>query len=123
VAVADRLDYFLKRSTLPHRGRNTHKHIIEKHGLTQGRKAQSIKTAYETKHGGNLVTDINTGIGAAGDGATYLWRIVDPFTFSDQTSLMGMGAVSNVDCNPEPRHVREFVKYVQDFYGGVWEAE
>jgi hypothetical protein len=122
-AVAKSLNYHLKRSTVAHRGRNTHRHIIQKYNLTQGRKAQAIKTAYEAKYGTNLVDDINAGIGAAGDGADYLWDIVDPFTFTNQGSLMGMGAGANVDCNPEPRHVREFVKYVQDFYGGVWEAE
>jgi peptidoglycan hydrolase-like protein with peptidoglycan-binding domain len=42
--------------------------------------------------------------------------------FTNMTSLMGMGALVNVDCNPEPRHLREFVKYVQKLKGGEWEA-
>jgi hypothetical protein len=37
-----------------------------------------------------------------------------------------MGAINehpDTANNPEPRHVREFVKYVQQAEGGTWEAQ
>lgn len=44
--------------------------------------------------------------------------------YTSQSSLMGMGAIEeHVDVNPEPRHVREFVKYLQDLEGGEWKAQ
>jgi hypothetical protein len=44
--------------------------------------------------------------------------------YTNQPSLMGMGAIDeHVDVNPESRHVREFVKYVQQLKGGEWKAQ
>jgi peptidoglycan hydrolase-like protein with peptidoglycan-binding domain len=45
--------------------------------------------------------------------------------YTDTKSMMGMGALkdhADKAANPEPRHVREFVSYVEKFLGGDWEA-
>jgi peptidoglycan hydrolase-like protein with peptidoglycan-binding domain len=45
--------------------------------------------------------------------------------YTDETSMMGMGALkdhSDKAADPEPRHVREFVGFVEKFLGGTWEA-
>ena len=46
--------------------------------------------------------------------------------FTDKVSMMGAGALSDhadKSADPEPRHVREFVSFVEKFLGGTWEAE
>jgi peptidoglycan hydrolase-like protein with peptidoglycan-binding domain len=46
--------------------------------------------------------------------------------YTDEVSMMGTGALSKHDdkaADPEPRHVREFVGFVEKFLGGKWEAE
>lgn len=46
--------------------------------------------------------------------------------YTDTVSMMGTGALSKHDdktADPEPRHVREFVGFVEKFLGGKWEAE
>lgn len=45
--------------------------------------------------------------------------------YTDTTSMMGTGAIAlHPDANndPEPRHVREFAKLVQDYLGGEWDV-
>jgi len=46
--------------------------------------------------------------------------------FTDEASMMGTGALSghaDKSADPEPRHVREFVSFVEKFLGGTWEAK
>lgn len=46
--------------------------------------------------------------------------------YTNETSMMGMGALSghaDKAADPEPRHVREFVRYVERFLGGQWVAK
>ena len=46
--------------------------------------------------------------------------------YTDETSMMGMGALkphADKAADPEPRHVREFVSFVEKFMGGTWEAK
>ena len=45
--------------------------------------------------------------------------------YTDEVSMMGTGALSghaDKSADPEPRHVREFVSFVEKFMGGTWEA-
>ena len=45
--------------------------------------------------------------------------------YTDVNSMMGMGALkdhADKAADPEPRHVREFVGFVEKFLGGKWEA-
>lgn len=49
-----------------------------------------------------------------------------PNQWTNETSMMGMGALSAHDdagADPEPRHVREFAQIVENFLGGNWEAQ
>jgi peptidoglycan hydrolase-like protein with peptidoglycan-binding domain len=48
-----------------------------------------------------------------------------PDQYTDKTSMMGLGALkdhADKAADPEPRHVREFVSFVEKFQGGKWEA-
>jgi len=89
--------------------------VITAHGLRQGEYAQEIATAYQTAHGTGLVQDIVDHIPDDDE-----WSIVNPFTYSSG-SLMGSGI--NHDHPVEPRHVREFVGYLQTARPGVYNVE
>ncbi len=89
--------------------------VISDHGLVQGDYAQQVATAYQTAYGINIVDDIVARIPDEDE-----WNIVDPFTYSSG-SIMGMG--TDHEHPVEPRHVREFVGYVQAAKGGTWQAE
>jgi peptidoglycan hydrolase-like protein with peptidoglycan-binding domain len=72
-------------------------------------------TEYQRLHPGATEDQIKAAKGAYYGGDQY----------TDVTSMMGMGALkdhSDKDANPEPRHVREFVSFVEKFLGGTWEA-
>jgi peptidoglycan hydrolase-like protein with peptidoglycan-binding domain len=49
----------------------------------------------------------------------------DPGDYTNETSMMGLGALSPHDdrtADPEPRHVREFAGYVENYVGGEWKV-
>jgi peptidoglycan hydrolase-like protein with peptidoglycan-binding domain len=89
--------------------------VINNYGLVQGEFAQQVAAAYQTAFGVEIVSDIVDRIPDDDE-----WSIVDPFTHSSG-SIMGMG--TNHDHPVDPRHVREFVGYVQQAMGGEWRAE
>ncbi|MEW5988084.1 MAG: peptidoglycan-binding protein [Chloroflexota bacterium] len=89
--------------------------VIDNHALVQGDFAQQVATAYQDAFGVEIVSHIVERIPDADE-----WGIVDPFTYSSG-SIMGMGF--NHDHPVEPRHVREFVNYIQAAMGGTWEAQ
>jgi hypothetical protein len=89
--------------------------VVTNHGLVQGDYAQEVAAAYQAAYGVNIVDDIVVRIPDDDE-----WDIVDPFTHSSD-SVMGIGGDHTHPI--EPRHVREFVGYVQAIKGGVWKAE
>lgn len=89
--------------------------VVDDYSLQQGEFAQSVATAYQTAFGINIVDDIVAQLADEDE-----WNIVDPFTFSSG-SIMGMGF--NHDHPVEPRHVQEFVNYIQQAMGGEWQGE
>lgn len=57
-------------------------------------------------------------------GAEVRGARVAPGQYTDQSSLMGQAALNEHDVvTPEPRHVREFVRFIQEAEGGEWEAQ
>lgn len=136
--VATQLGKFLWHTGSPagtatnaNRGMKTWQFITAK-GLAQGAggTGQLVRKAYEThvKPGNKLVDDLNARIGnaaTAADGATYLFTIVNPFQYTDVTSLMGSARdqPGQPIVTPQPRHLNEFVRYVQNYLGGEWVAE
>lgn len=70
---------------------------------------------YQRLHPGATAKQIEKAKGAYYGGDQY----------TDETSMMGMGALkdhTDKAADPEPRHVREFVGFVEKFLGGTWEA-
>ena len=70
---------------------------------------------YKTLHPGATDKQIKAAKGASYGGEQY----------TDEKSMMGLGAVAghaDKSADPEPRHLREFVGYVEGFLGGKWEA-
>jgi hypothetical protein len=70
---------------------------------------------YERLHPANTADQNRAAKGAFYGGDSY----------TDETSMMGMGALkdhADKAADPEPRHVREFVRFVERFCGGTWEA-
>lgn len=71
---------------------------------------------YKSLHPGMEQTEVDKAKGESYGGDQY----------SNKTSMMGMGALSAHDdkgADPEPRHVREFVGYVEKYLGGTWETK
>jgi len=91
------------------------KNVITSHALAQGDYAQQVSVAYQAAYGVEIVSDIVAHIPDKDQ-----WPIVDPFSYSGG-SIMGMG--TNHEHPVEPRHVREFVGYVQALKGGTWTAQ
>jgi peptidoglycan hydrolase-like protein with peptidoglycan-binding domain len=89
--------------------------VINNYGLVQGDFAQQVAAAYQTIAGVEIVADIVDRIPDDDE-----WGIVDPFTHSSG-SIMGMGF--DHDHPVDPRHVREFIGYIQQAMGGEWRAE
>ena len=89
--------------------------VIASYGLHQGIYAELVAHAYQTKYGTNIVDDIVARIPDEAE-----WDIVDPFTYSSG-SIMGL--MTNHDHPVEPRHLREFVGYIQAAKGGTWTAQ
>jgi hypothetical protein len=112
--VAQELHDALRVSDIPQRVQDTNA-VISNHGLQQGEYAQQIAAAYNTAYGIGLVQDIVDRIPDEDE-----WTIVDPFTHSTE-SIMGM--MGNHSHPVEPRHVREFVGYVQQAHPGDYEVQ
>jgi peptidoglycan hydrolase-like protein with peptidoglycan-binding domain len=89
--------------------------VVTNYGLHQGIYCEIVGMLYEVKYGVGIVEDIVNNIPDNDE-----WSIVDPFTYSSG-SIMGM--MTNHDHPVEPRHLREFVGYVQAAKGGTWEAQ
>lgn len=89
--------------------------VIQDHELEQGFYAQHIAEEYKKLYGIGLVQDIVNRIPDEDE-----WSIVDPFTFSSD-SVMGIGG--DHEHPVDPRHVRSFVRYVQQARGGTWNPE
>lgn len=89
--------------------------VIANYGLHQGIYAELVGQVYQTKYGVDIVTDIVNHIPDESE-----WDIVDPFTYSSG-SIMGM--MTNHEHPVEPRHLREFVGYIQAAKGGTWQAQ
>ena len=89
--------------------------VIADYGLHQGIYAELVGQAYQTKYGVNIVDDIVAHIPDDDE-----WGIVDPFTYSSG-SIMGM--MTNHGHPVEPRHLREFVGYIEAARGGTWTAQ
>jgi peptidoglycan hydrolase-like protein with peptidoglycan-binding domain len=89
--------------------------VIAAYGLHQGIYAELVGQIYQTKYGIDIVTDIVNQIPDESE-----WDIVDPFTYSSGSI---MGIMTNHDHPVEPRHLREFVGYVQAAKGGTWQAQ
>jgi len=89
--------------------------VITDYGLHQGIYAELVGQAYQTKYGVSIVDDIVNNIPDDDE-----WDIVDPFTYSSG-SIMGM--MTNHDHPVEPRHLREFVGYIEAAKGGSWTAQ
>ncbi len=73
---------------------------------------QQTMEDYKKTHPGISADDLKKAKTSAGD-------------YTDQNSMMGMGALkshSDKKADPEPRHLREFVSFVEKFCGGKWEA-
>jgi peptidoglycan hydrolase-like protein with peptidoglycan-binding domain len=74
-------------------------------------------TEYQRLHPGATEKQVT-----AAKGAFYTDK---PDQYTDVDSMMGMGALkdhADKAADPEPRHVREFVSFVQKYLGGGWEA-
>ncbi len=72
-------------------------------------------TEYQRLHPGASADDVKKAKGAQYGGDQY----------TDVNSMMGTGALkdhADKTADPEPRHVREFVGFVEKFLGGKWEA-
>jgi hypothetical protein len=91
------------------------KNVITSNHLKQGDYAQQVAVAYQAAYGVEIVNDIVAHIPDKDQ-----WSIVDPFSYSSG-SIMGMG--TNHEHPVEPRHVRDFVGYVQALKGGTWTAQ
>lgn len=74
------------------------------------------ETEYRRLHPGASESSITAAKGATYGGDQY----------TNEGSMMGMGSLKDhpdrTD-DPEPRHVREFVSFVEKFLGGTWEAK
>lgn len=139
-AIATQLGQFLWHTGSPagtatnaNRGQKTSEFMTAK-GLVQGENGtgQLVRKAYETQvyPGHKLVDDVNTVMGdvsKAADGASFQAPIIRPFTYTDYTSLMGsaynVAGQERALILPQPRHLNEFVRYVQNYLGGEWVAE
>jgi hypothetical protein len=74
---------------------------------------QRPEAAYRRLHPEATPDQITQARGAAGD-------------YTDDKAMMGMGSIvehPGADNDPEPRHVREFVKFLEKAEGGTWEAQ
>jgi peptidoglycan hydrolase-like protein with peptidoglycan-binding domain len=71
---------------------------------------------YQRLHPGITEDETKKAKGVGGYGAD---------TYTDKNSMMGLGALKAHDdkaADPEPRHVREFASFVEQFLGGKWDA-
>ena len=84
-------------------------------GTNQGIYAEVVGLVYQTKYGADIVDDIVNNIPDDDE-----WDIVDPFTYSSGSI---MGVMTNHAHPVDPRHVREFVDYIQAARGGTWRAQ
>jgi len=89
--------------------------VITTHGLEQGEYAQQIATAYQAAFGVDIVDDIVSRIPDEDE-----WDIVDPFRYSSD-SIMGM--MNDHEHPAEPRHLREFLGYLETARPGDYEVE
>lgn len=89
--------------------------VIATYGLHQGIYAELVGQAYQNKYGVDIVADIVNHIPDESE-----WDIVDPFTYSSGSI---MGVMTNHGHPVEPRHLREFIGYIQAAKGGTWEAQ
>jgi peptidoglycan hydrolase-like protein with peptidoglycan-binding domain len=70
---------------------------------------------HQRMHPGASAKDVEKAKGAYYGGDQY----------TDESSMMGMGALADhadKAADPEPRHVREFARYVEKYVGGTWEV-
>jgi peptidoglycan hydrolase-like protein with peptidoglycan-binding domain len=89
--------------------------VIADYGLHQGIYAELVGQVYQTKYGVDIMDDIVAQIPDDDE-----WDIVDPFTYSSGSI---MGVMTNHDHPVEPRHLREFVGYIEAAKGGTWRAQ
>ena len=89
--------------------------VISTHSIEQGEYAQQIATAYQLAYGTGIVDHI---VARIPDDDEFF--IVDPFTHSSEGI---MGNMTDHDHPAEPRHLREFLGYLETARPGDYEVE
>jgi lysozyme family protein len=113
-AVAEQMNNALLEEDQDTRVANA-RNVISTHSLEQGEYAQQIAVAYQTAYGVDIVDHI---VAQIPDRDEFL--IVDPFRY-ESTSIMGGN--TDHDHPTEPRHLREFLGYLETARPGEYEVE